>query len=46
MDCQLVAPKNFRTNIGPRNKKQFSNSPMGNMPITEENGLVTIGMSK
>ena len=28
-----------------RPKKRFLNPPMGDMPITEENGRVTIGMS-
>ena len=45
MDYQLVATKTFWANIGPRNKKRFLNPPMGDMPITEENGRVTIGTS-
>ena len=45
MDYQLVATKTFCANIGPRNKKRFLNPPMGDMPITEENGRVTIGTS-
>ena len=45
MDYQLAATKNFCANIGQRNKKRFLNPPMGDMPITEENGRVTIGTS-
>ena len=46
MDYQLAAPKNFSTNVGPRNKKKrLSNPPIDNMPITEENGRVTIDAS-
>ena len=45
MYYQLVATKTFCANIGPRNKKRFLNPPMGDMPITEENGRVTIGTS-
>ena len=44
MDYQLAATKNFCANIGPRNKKRFLNPPIGDMPITEENGQVTIGI--
>ena len=35
----------FCPNVGPRNKKLFLNPPMYDMPITEENGRVTIGAS-
>ena len=48
MDYQLEATKTFCANVGPRNKKKkkwFWNPPMGDMPITEENGRVTIGTS-
>ena len=45
MDYQLEATKNFCANVGPRNKKRFLNPSMGDMPITEENGRVTIGAS-
>ena len=45
MDYQLAASKTFCANDGPRNKKRFLNPPIGNMPITEENGRVTIGAS-
>ena len=45
MDYQLEATKIFYANVGPRNKKRFLNPPMGDMPITEENGRVTIGAS-
>ena len=45
MDYQLEATKNFCANVGPRNKKRLLNPPMGDMPITEENGRVTIGAS-
>ena len=41
MDYQLEATKNFCANVGPR--KRLLNPPMGDMPITEENGRVTIG---
>ena len=30
----------FCANVGPRNEKRFLNLPMGDMPITEENGRV------
>ena len=43
MDYQLATTKKFCANVGPRNKKQFLNPPMGNMPITKENGRETIG---
>ena len=43
MDYQLALNKNFCANAGPRNKKRFLNPPMGDMPIIEENGRVTIG---
>ena len=43
MDYQLEATKIFCANVSPRNKKRFLNTPMGDMPITEENGRVTIG---
>ena len=43
MDYQLAATKDFCANVGPRNKKWFLNRPMGDMPITKENGQVTIG---
>ena len=45
MDYQLAATKKFCTNIGQKNKKRFLNLPIGDMPITEENGRVTIGVS-
>ena len=45
MDYQLVSTKTFCSNIGPRNEKRFLIPPMGDMPITEENGRVTIGTS-
>ena len=45
MDYQLAATKTFSANVGPRNKKRFLNNPMGDMPITEENGRVTFGTS-
>ena len=45
MDYRLEATKIFCANVGPRNKKRFLNPPMGDMPITEENGRVTIGAS-
>ena len=45
MDYQLQAAKIFCANVGPRNKKRFLNPFMGDMPITEENGRVTIGAS-
>ena len=45
MDYQLAATKNVCTDVGPRNKKRFLNPPIGDMPITEENGRVTIGAS-
>ena len=45
MDYQLTATKKFCANVGPRNKKRFLNPPIGAMPITEENGRVTIGVS-
>ena len=51
MDYQLEATKIFCANVGPRNKKKkqkkkrFLNPPIGDMPITEENGRVTIGAS-
>ena len=45
MDYQLAATKTFRVNVGPRNKKRFLNPPMGDKPIIEENGRVTIGTS-
>ena len=47
MDCQLAAPKMFAQTLAQEiNKKnRFLNPPMGNMPITEENGRVTIGTS-
>ena len=45
MDYQLAATKNFCANVGPRNEKRFLNPPIGNMPITEENGRFTIGAS-
>ena len=45
MDYQLDATKIFCTNVGPRNKKRFLNPPRGDMPLTEENGRVTIGAS-
>ena len=45
MYYQLEATKNFCANVDPRNKKRFLNPPMGDMPITEENGWVTIGAS-
>ena len=45
MDYQLEATKIFLANVGSRNKKRFLNPPMGDMPITEENGRVTIGTS-
>ena len=38
MNYQLVAAKKFYANVGPRNKKQFLNPFMGNMPFTKENG--------
>ena len=43
---QLEATKTFCANVGPRNKKRFLNPPMYDMPITEENGRVTIGASQ
>ena len=45
MDYQLEATKNFCANVGSRNKKWFLNPPIYDMPITEENGRVTIGAS-
>ena len=45
MDYQLAAAKTFCANVGTRNKKRFLNHPIGDMPITEENGRVTIGAS-
>ena len=45
MDYQLAATKNFCANVGPRNKKRFFNPPIGDMPITEENGRVAVGVS-
>ena len=45
MDYQLAVTKNFCANVGPRNKKRFLNPLIGDMPITEENGRVTIGAS-
>ena len=45
MDYQLEATKIICAKVAPRNKKQFLNPPMGDMPITEENGRVTIGKS-
>ena len=43
MDYELATTKKFCANVGPRNKKQFLNPPMGNMPFTKENGQETIG---
>ena len=43
MDYQLQATKKVCANVGPGNKKRFLNPPMYDMPITEENGRVTIG---
>ena len=45
MNYQLGATKTFYANVGPRNKKRFLNPPMGDMPITEENGRITIDTS-
>ena len=45
MDYQLSAIRNFWANVDPRNIKRFLNPPIGNIPITEENGRVTIGVS-
>ena len=45
MYYQLEATKIFCANVDPRNKERFLNPPMYDMPITEENGRVTIGMS-
>ena len=45
MYYQLEATKNVCANVGPRNKKRFLDPPMYDMPITEENGRVTIGVS-
>ena len=45
MDYQLKATQIFCTNVGPRNNKRFLNPAIGDMPITEENGRVTIGAS-
>ena len=45
MNYQLAATKTFYANVGPRNKKRFLNPPVGDMPITEENGRITIGTS-
>ena len=45
MDYQLAAPKIFCANVCPRNKETVFEPPMGNMPITEESGRVTIGVS-
>ena len=45
MYYQLEATKIFCANVDPRNKKTVFESPMYDMPITEENGRVTIGAS-
>ena len=44
MDYQLAATKTSCANVGPRNKKRVLNPPIGDMPITEENGRVIIGV--
>ena len=38
-------PKIFAPTLAQEIKNQFLNPPMGNTPITEENGPVTIGAS-
>ena len=43
MDYQLEATKNVCVNVGPRNQNRFLNPSMGDMPITEEKGRITIG---
>ena len=45
MDYQLEVTKNFVPALAQELKKQVLNPPMGDMPITEENGRVTIGAS-
>ena len=40
-EYDLATTKTFCAIVGPRNKKQFLNPPMGDMPITKENGLKT-----
>ena len=45
MNDQSAATIFFPANFARRNKKWFLNPPMGNMPIAEENGRITIGVS-
>ena len=46
MDYQLAATKKiFAPTLAQEIKNGFLNPPMGDMPITEENGRVTIGTS-
>ena len=45
MDYQLAATKKIAPTLAQEIKKQFLNPPIGDMPITEENGRVTIGAS-
>ena len=45
MYYQLEATKNVCDKVGPRNKKQVLNPHVYDMPITEEDGRVTIGVS-
>ena len=45
MDYQLETTKIFGANVGLRNKKRFLDPPIGDMPITEQNGRVTIDAS-
>ena len=41
----LAATKIFAPTLAQGKKKCFLNPPMGNIPITEESGQVTIGAS-
>ena len=45
MDYQLAVTKTFAPTLAQEIKKWFLNPPMGDMPITEENGQDTIGTS-
>ena len=45
MDYQLEATKIFSPTLAQEIKKRFLNPSMGDLPITEENGRVTIGAS-
>ena len=45
MYYQLEATKIFAPTLAQEIKSGFLNPPMGDMPITEENGRLTIGAS-